>query len=416
MPMILFQNSKYQLFFSNKLPPLLALNYADESFFDEFYRLVGKKYRILSVIRNGWQRKHGRIDDIARLKKQFESEIKSLGWPDHLLSIYEQRSKELRELLGEIQRKNYSISGVKLSDNDLAEEIKNVRRKSAVLDAMTNMFHLFSSLMGGEFYGHLKNYGDDPAVINKNMVFYTQPIKEGKQAKVKTQDFPHTFELSPRDSSFSKMFRMGAFVNDDVSALLHQRTAVMHDLFVKISKRIHCQVDDLDYLQIREIENFLLIKENPKPLVKKRRSLTILFYAQSNLKVYEGDKAEEFLKDGGFREVVEETEALFLNGQTASLGKASGKVVIALNSDDALRKMVKGSILVAPYTAIEYVPSMKKAAAIITETGGITSHAAIVSREFEIPCVVGVQDATKRLKDGQQVEVDADRGTIKVIR
>ena len=58
---------------------------------------------------------------------------------------------------------------------------------------------------------------------------------------------------------------------------------------------------------------------------------------------------------------------------------------------------------------------MEKAAEVITETGGITSHAAIVSREFGIPCIVGVQDATKILKDDQKVEVDADKGFIRIL-
>ena len=389
----------------------MALNYADGLFFNEFNSLVGKRYRILSVIRNGWQRKHGRTDDIEELKKQFESKIDNPEWPDYLFAFYKKKSKELRDFLDEIKEKDYS----ELDDNTLADDIKKVRRKSAVLDAMTNMFHLFSSLMGSEFYQNLEKYSKDDDIINQNLVFYTQPIKERKHAKIKMYDLPNKFDLSQRDSSFSKLLRIGAFVNDDVSALLHLKKEVMHDLFVEVSKRINCDVDDLDYLQINEIENFLLTKDDPKPLIRKRRSLTILIYPEENLKVYEGDEAEEFLKSGSFSEVVEEKEDKILEGQTASLGKASGKVVVAMNVDEAVKKMEQGAILVAPYTAVEYVPFMEKAAAIITETGGITSHAAIVSRELEIPCVVGVQDVTKILKDGQRVEVDADQGTVKVI-
>ena len=70
-----FQGQKYQLFFSNKLPPLKALNYADELFFEEFTKLLGARYRILSIIRNGWQRKYGRVEDIERLKQHFEKLI-----------------------------------------------------------------------------------------------------------------------------------------------------------------------------------------------------------------------------------------------------------------------------------------------------------------------------------------------------
>jgi pyruvate,water dikinase len=67
-------------------------------------------------------------------------------------------------------------------------------------------------------------------------------------------------------------------------------------------------------------------------------------------------------------------------------------------------------------TRPEYVPLMKKAAGIITDEGGITCHAAIVSRELKIPCVIGTKIATKVLKDGDMVEVDADKGIVKILK
>ncbi|MBI4093197.1 MAG: hypothetical protein HY420_04710, partial [Candidatus Kerfeldbacteria bacterium] len=67
-------------------------------------------------------------------------------------------------------------------------------------------------------------------------------------------------------------------------------------------------------------------------------------------------------------------------------------------------------------TKPEYVPAMKRAAAVITNEGGITSHAAIVSREFRIPCVVGTKIATKIFKNGDLLEVDARKGIVKKIK
>ncbi len=72
-----------------------------------------------------------------------------------------------------------------------------------------------------------------------------------------------------------------------------------------------------------------------------------------------------------------------------------------------------GDILLSQATSPDLLPAMKKAAAIVTEQGGITSHAAIVSRELGIPCVIGTKIATKVLKDGDLVEVDANRGIVK---
>lgn len=105
------------------------------------------------------------------------------------------------------------------------------------------------------------------------------------------------------------------------------------------------------------------------------------------------------------------SESPILSGTSASPGVGTGPVKI-LKSPKEIGKVQKGDVLVAPMTSPDYVPAMKKSAAIITDQGGETSHAAIVSRELGIPCVVGTKDATKRLKDGMIVSVDGGSGNI----
>jgi len=96
-------------------------------------------------------------------------------------------------------------------------------------------------------------------------------------------------------------------------------------------------------------------------------------------------------------------------------GQAKGRVKI-INTAGEMKKMKKGDILVSQATSPELLPAMKMAAAILTNEGGITSHAAIVARELGIPCIVGVKIATKVLHDGDLVEVDADKGIVKIIK
>jgi pyruvate,water dikinase len=100
-----------------------------------------------------------------------------------------------------------------------------------------------------------------------------------------------------------------------------------------------------------------------------------------------------------------------LVGASASPGIASGPVKI-VHSPKEIDKVNQGDILVADMTSPDYVPAMKKAAAIITNKGGATSHAAIVSRELGIPCVVGTETATKTLHEGLIVTVDGTKGVI----
>ncbi len=102
---------------------------------------------------------------------------------------------------------------------------------------------------------------------------------------------------------------------------------------------------------------------------------------------------------------------VLLKGLGAAPGIATGNVKI-LHSAKEIDKIQKGDVLVAKMTSPDYVPAMKKAVAIITNEGGMTCHAAIVSRELGIPCIVGTTNATELLKDGQVVTVDAKRGIL----
>ncbi|MDD4858947.1 MAG: phosphoenolpyruvate synthase [Dehalococcoidales bacterium] len=102
---------------------------------------------------------------------------------------------------------------------------------------------------------------------------------------------------------------------------------------------------------------------------------------------------------------------VLLSGAPASPGIAAGPVKIVPDPSQ-IDKVLTGDILVAEMTTPDFVPAMKRAAAIVTDRGGRTAHAAIVSRELGIPCVVGTEKATKALKDGQMITVDGSKGKV----
>ena len=104
-----------------------------------------------------------------------------------------------------------------------------------------------------------------------------------------------------------------------------------------------------------------------------------------------------------------------IEGKGAVAGRVRGRVKI-VNVPGDFSKMKFGDVLVAPMTRPEYVPLMRMAAAIVTDEGGLTCHAAIMSRELGIPCVIGTQVATDVLKDDDLVEVDAERGVVRKLR
>jgi len=105
------------------------------------------------------------------------------------------------------------------------------------------------------------------------------------------------------------------------------------------------------------------------------------------------------------------TAPVLLTGSPASPGIASGPVKIVPDPSQ-IDKVLSGDILVAEMTTPDFVPAMKRAAAIVTDRGGRTAHAAIVSREMGIPCVVGAGEATTSLSDGQIITVDGSKGNV----
>ena len=137
---------------------------------------------------------------------------------------------------------------------------------------------------------------------------------------------------------------------------------------------------------------------------------------------YEGDQDKIILLSG--KEAREKIESIAsgmskkrkFKGMTANPGKVSGRALVGYDSSEINKNMEEGFILVTSMTTPDFVPAMKKAAAIVTDEGGVTCHAAIISREFGIPCVVSTNDASRIIKNDEMVEVDADKGIVRIIK
>jgi len=128
---------------------------------------------------------------------------------------------------------------------------------------------------------------------------------------------------------------------------------------------------------------------------------------ESEVTVFLGDEAEELKK------VLNPHEERALSGIVASTGGLDefiGNVQVVVDVSKA--EFQRGNILVTTMTRPEFVPLMKKASAIITDEGGITSHAAVISRELGIPCIIGARRATKELSTGDQVRLDLKTGRV----
>ena len=147
--------------------------------------------------------------------------------------------------------------------------------------------------------------------------------------------------------------------------------------------------------------------------LESRQKLYVLELKNNQMALYTDDAAAKKVSELLLPEDPEEVEVTdHVTGNVAYKGSASGKVVI-VNDEQDLKKLQEGDILVSIMTRTTLVSGMKKAAAIVTDEGGMTCHAAIIARELRKPCVVGTKIATKVFKDGDMVEVDAENGVIR---
>lgn len=173
---------------------------------------------------------------------------------------------------------------------------------------------------------------------------------------------------------------------------------------------------DVKYLTPEEIMRNYTYLGDLVPLAHARRILSVAVYYDTTPACHESFSGEQaqliekelFLKDIGN---LNEVTGLVVSKPVSTI---SGTVKI-LSTPAELDKLRQGEILITTMTSPDYILAMKRAKAIITDVGGITSHAAIVSRELGIPCIVAARVATKVFKDGDMVEMDLERGIVKKI-
>lgn len=141
-------------------------------------------------------------------------------------------------------------------------------------------------------------------------------------------------------------------------------------------------------------------------LILRQRSCTITGDLRNGVKVYSG---QIFYPAGIKRKAKFE-----VRGMVACGGKAVGRAKIVMNMDQ-MYKVNHGDVIISPMTTPDLMAAVRRCAAIVTDFGGITCHAAIVAREFNLPCIVGTHEATDKIHDDDLVEVDANTGVVRVI-
>ncbi len=201
--------------------------------------------------------------------------------------------------------------------------------------------------------------------------------------------------------------------NDNLAADRQVKLDFLFQRFLKEKLGSYYQEEIIENLTYSEI---LSLIKRPSSISgfqdRKNNYLRLAYPAQGKLHTYYFSNSQEF--DAVVRLVQNIKIKEKVTGSVACRGRAEGIVKI-IHSKQDLMKLQQGDILIASKTQPSYVTVMTTAAAIVTDIGGITSHAAIIAREFNIPSVVGTGNATKIFTDGDRVFVDAEKGVVSKI-
>jgi len=243
----------------------------------------------------------------------------------------------------------------------------------------------------------LKRLETEPERVKK------QKYQLAKKLKISSADM-HLFNIAA-DIIYLKAYRKDCWFHG---------CFVAENLYKEIGRRLGLSLNQVWMMGWWEVAPTLTKGKFNSETLNERIKFSVLHQVGEKGEIYTGKKAKIFLKSLTL-EKIKIAPVDKLSGTAAYAGKVKGKVKI-INLPEEMGKMEKGNIMVAHTTFPDLIPAMKKAAAIVTDDGGITCHAAIVARELKIPCVVGTKIATQVLKDGDLVEVDADKGIVKILK
>jgi phosphohistidine swiveling domain-containing protein len=304
---------------------------------------------------------------------------------------------------------------------DLVVEIKekNISPTNKIKELVKKYFWMPFDYYGPEIW----NEEDYRKRINDLLTFDLDVLKKQKEMifsyqsdlKKEQTELIKKIKLSPKTVNLFEALKDIATLQDDKRAVTIEAHYYLQKIYQELAKRTKLDYWDFYFLLEFEIEDVLM--NSAKIDIKKRKELSLTIIEKEKIRILTGEKVKKYAQENNFLLISQESEkdVKELKGTVGSSGKVTGKVRI-IESTKEMSKFKEGEILVAPMTTPDFVPIMNKAKAIITNEGGITCHAAILSRELKIPCVIGTNNATQVLQDGDLVEVDAEEGIVKILK
>ena len=261
-------------------------------------------------------------------------------------------------------------------------------------------------------YHYLDELRSQLAVENISDLIKEESARNDK-IKLQLEELEAEIKLPEKLSRLFKIARDIIWLKDFRKMCFYHGHYVLDKINSEFARRLRLSLRQINHVPAPEFEDAILRGKFDENAINERISYSLMWSDDKTVKYYYGEEARK-IKDSMDIEKVEIKTDNF-SGTCACPGSARGKVKIVHSIED-VSKVESGDIMLAITTHPAFLPAMKRAAAIITEDGGITCHAAIVAREFRIPCVVGVKKICSVLRDNEEVEVDATEGIIRKIK
>ncbi len=336
-------------------------------------------------------------------EKQLKQKLLVLSY-SHKETIFFKREKELLELA--VKFKKYQKSSFVSLPPQAKKPIVNFHKKYGWMDIM---FLIYNPTTPKDIWQEIKILSKtDPKSKLKEL---KKTRKESLRAKKRLLK---NIRPSKKFLLLLKLLEESTWTETEIVKYFQLSSYYSLPFLTSIAKRLGINYQTLTNFSPKEVTTALKYGRKPSVGQLRQREKMFGFYFKkgSNGVIYRFFQDKQNLKR--FSEDLKKPEMKIISGMAASPGVARGKIKIILDTSQ-LPHFKPGEILVTTMTTPNFVVAMKKAAAIVTNDGGITCHAAIVSRELKKPCVIGTRIATQIFKDGDFVEVDANKGIVRKI-
>lgn len=293
--------------------------------------------------------------------------------------------------------------GHKLIKNSFQKLLINKEFKKRLKYCYNKGYFLYTSYGGVTFWSLEDEYN---SIVEKARESKRIRLKQNKRVKV---------SLMPEQKLWIEASRHFSYLRD-IRKTIQQKVFYYQALLLEeIAKRTNFISKELENLRVDQInlKNLSQLDKLKKIIKEQKKDYLFCWTYNKGQCVLVGNKAtrayNKYSSQSNIKGIKE------LKGQIACRGIARGIVKVIYDTHQKFT-FNKGNILVTGMTAPNFLPLMKKAIAIVTEKGGVTCHAAIISRELNTPCIIDTKIATRLLKDGDLVEVDANKGIVKKLK